>query len=63
MNPLLLKVIGGVLLIIIGFWKFVMGKKKQKSDWADEAKKKFDEAKKNNDTSGLTSSIDHINRL
>ena len=63
MNTLFLKVIGSVLLIIIGFWKFKMSKKKQKSDLADEAKKKIDEAKKNNDMSGITAGIDRINRL
>ena len=59
----ILTIIISLLAIVMGFWRYKTGKKKQKSNWADEAKKKFDEAEKNNDTSGITSGIDRINRL
>ena len=59
----ILAIIGSVLAIIAGLWKYFGRKNAEKRKKAQAAKEKFDEAQKNDDTSGVTSSFDRINRL
>ena len=63
MSTGLLSIIGSALLIIIGLWCYVDRKAATKRALADEAKRNLDNAKKNDDTSGITAAADRINRL
>lgn len=59
----ILGIIGSVLLIIIGLWKYFGRKNAYKRKLADEAQSKLDEAQKNKDKSSLLDAWDGVNRM
>jgi hypothetical protein len=63
MASAILGIIGSVLLMIIGVWKYAGRRAAYKRQLVEQAQKDLDEAEKNKDTSGITAAIDDINRL
>jgi len=59
----IIAVIGLVLSCAIGIWKYFGRKNKEKRKLADEARKKLDSAKENDNESDFLDSFDRINRV
>lgn len=53
MSNQLLGIIGSVLLMVIGIWKYFSRKSKYRREQAEQAKKDLDEANKNDDPGKL----------
>ncbi|MDI6606279.1 MAG: hypothetical protein QME65_03950 [Candidatus Omnitrophota bacterium] len=63
MTTQILAIIGSILAIIIGLWKYSGRKNAERRKLADEAKEKLDEAHKNKDKSSLLDSWDRAKRM
>ena len=59
----LLVVIGAILSIIIGLWKFFRGKNQAKKEILKEAGEDLDNAHKNKDASSVLDAWDKSNRV
>jgi len=59
----ILAIIGSVLAIIIGLWRYFGRRNAEKRKQAEQARKDLEDAEKNGDISGITSAVDDINRL
>ena len=60
MTAQILGIIGSVLLMIIGLWKYFGRKSAEKRKQAEQARKDLDNANKNNDPSSF---LDGFNRM
>lgn len=63
MTAQILTIIGSVLAIIIGLWKYNIRKDEIRKKLADEAKEKLGSAQKNQNKSDLLDAWDRANRL
>ena len=54
--------LSGLLLIIIGVWKYFSRKNRERRKNADEARKLTESGIKNNDASEISAGFDRINR-
>lgn len=63
MNTTILGIIGGVLSIIIGLWKFFTGKERKRQSALDRGYEKIKEGIKNESVSDITAGFDDINRV
>jgi hypothetical protein len=59
----ILTIIGSILAIAIGLWKYFGHKNAEKRKQLEQAEKDLEDAKKNNDVSAITAAISRINRL
>jgi len=59
----ILSIIGSLLLVVIGLWKYFGRKNAEKRKIADEAKEKLDNAHQNQSKSDLLDAWDRINRV
>ena len=59
----LLTVIGSILAIIIGLWRYFGQKNAERRRQLEQAEKDLEDAKKNGDISAITAIVSRINRL
>ena len=62
MNAQILTIIGSVLAIIIGWWKYTKGKEAEKQKRKDDAAKEIKQGMDENDPSKITGGFDNLNR-
>ena len=62
MNAQILTIIGSVLAIIIGWWKYTKGKETEKQKRKDDAAKEIKQGMDENDPSKITGGFDNLNR-
>ena len=63
MTSQILAIIGSVLAIVIGFWKFWQGKKVEQEKKAQEARDKLAQAQKDKDKSGELDAWNQLNGM
>lgn len=63
MSTQLLTIIGSLLAIIIGIWKYFGGKRAEKRKKTKEAQDETEQGVDAHDTSRITDGFDRINRL
>ena len=62
MSNQLLGIIGSVLLMVIGIWKYFSRKSKYRREQAEQAKKDMDNANQNDYTGSLLDSFDSLRK-